>query len=65
MALLLYVFVVATEALTFLKFCLVPEVLLRCRVVVVAKLKNCRVPSSADFNTLALYFCATTTYRER
>ena len=28
---------------------LVPETLLRCRVVVVAKLKNCRVPSSDCF----------------
>ena len=36
-----------TETLTFFEFCVVSEALLRCRVVVFTKLKNCRVPSSA------------------
>ena len=36
------IFVVAT----IFNFFLVPEAVLHCRVVVVAKLKNCRVPSS-------------------
>ena len=34
-----------TQIEIFFEFCLVPEALLRCRVVVVAKLKNCRMPS--------------------
>ena len=33
--------------LTFVEFFLVPEALLLCRVVVVARLNNCCVPSSA------------------
>ena len=36
-----------TEALTFFKKFLVTEALLRCCVIIVAKLNNCRVPSSA------------------
>ena len=35
-----------TKALTFFGFFLVTGSILRCRVVVVAKLDNCRVPSS-------------------
>ena len=35
-----------TQALTFFGFFLVTGSILRCRVVVVAKLDNCRVPSS-------------------
>ena len=38
-----------TEAFTFFTVLLVIESLLRCPVVVVAKLKNCRVPSPADW----------------
>ena len=38
-----------TEALTFFVLLLVTETCLRCHGVVVAKLKNCRVPSSAYF----------------
>ena len=41
-----YVLHLDIEALTFLVFFLVTEALLPCRVVVVAKIKNCRVPSS-------------------
>ena len=37
-----------TETLTFFEFFLVPEDLLRCRVVLVAKLESCRVPSSSN-----------------
>ena len=35
------------EALTFFVFLLITEALLCCRVVVVAKQKDCHVPSSA------------------
>ena len=35
-----------SETLIFFEFFLVPEALLRCPVVVDAKLNNCRVPSS-------------------
>ena len=38
-----------TKTFTFFEFYLVPEVLIHCRVVAVAKLKNCREPSSALF----------------
>ena len=44
---LLWLLLVDTETLIFLEFFLVPEAKLRCRVAVVAKLKKCRVPSSA------------------
>ena len=37
-----------TEVLTFFECFLVSEAPLRCRVVVVAKLSNCRVPSSSN-----------------
>ena len=36
-----------TNALKFVVFFVVPDDLLRCRIVVIAKLRNCRVPSSA------------------
>ena len=36
-----------TKTKIFFKFVLVPDALLRCRVVVVAKQKNCRMPSYA------------------
>ena len=41
-----------TETLLFFDFFLVPEGLLRCRVVVVAKLYNCRVPSSGKYQAV-------------
>ena len=41
------IFVVDTKTLLFFAFFLVPEALLRCRAVVVVKLKVCCVPSSA------------------
>ena len=51
------IFIVATPSrhwgLTIFRFFsgpwLVPEAILRCRVVIVAKLKNCRMPSSGIF----------------
>ena len=44
-----YLLYLDTDALKFVVYFLVAEALLRCRVIVVAMLNNCRVPSYALF----------------
>ena len=45
---IIIIFVVATPFFTFFEILFVPDALLRCRDVVVAKLRNCRVKSSVN-----------------
>ena len=45
-----------TVQYNFSTFFLVPEALLRYRVVVVMKLKNCRVPSAANHTFVEAFF---------
>ena len=61
------IFVVATPLRhRDLNIFLISEALLRCRVFIVAKLKNCRMPSSEKttftLQTTIALFCGTTLY---